>query len=744
MVALVAVFGLIGGLGSNYSTTFDVPDSDTKDGFDILEAHYGGFGTGWEGSVVFKAPAGVNAPEVAGPMQALLADIDAIDGVSIESPYTPMGASRISPGGEIAYAAVSIPLDYGQEDVIVMSETMHDLIEEHQLADRGIQVELGGEALAGFEPPESEAIGLAFAVFILIAATGSVIAMGTTIGVALLGVATGVGLGMLISHVMMIPEFATTIALMIGIGVGIDYALFIITRYREGTRAGLDPAEATAVAMDTAGRSVSFAGITVVVSLLGLLLIGLDFVSGLGISSALVVIAVMVACLTLLPALIGLMQHRIETTLVRGVAGSAMVAVALLALGLGLGPGVALIGLVGLVLVAVFGFLIRTDRNPLRRKLPPRIERPLRETIWYRLSRRVQARPWLFAVGGTLLLVLLALPVLSLRMGFSDEGNFPAETTTRKAYDLLAEGFGPGANGPIMVVAETSGDADMATLAELSASLNSTPGVVFASPPIPAPNGQAAMIQVQATTSPQQAETRELVERLRDQVVPSAVEGTGLDPAVTGRVPSFVDFSDYLAARIPVFFGAVLGLSFLLLMAVFRSILVPLKAVIMNMLSIGAAYGIVVAIFQWGWGGSVIGVAEGPIEPFIPMMLFAVLFGLSMDYEVFLLSRIKEEFVHTGDAVNSVADGLAATARVISAAAAIMVVVFSSFVFEDLRVIKLFGIGLASAIMIDATLVRMLIVPSTMELLGERNWWFPAWLDRIVPQLNIEGNPTED
>ena len=368
--------------------------------------------------------------------------------------------------------------------------------------------------------------------------------------------------------------------------------------------------------------------------------------------------------------------------------------------------------------------------------------KPLRDTAWYRLSRVVQSRPWLFAVGGTVVLLVLAAPVLGLRLGFSDEGNFAEDTTTRKAYDLISEGFGPGANGPLLVVATVSGPQQISTLNDLSGALNRTEGVAFASPPSESPDGQAAVIRLQPATGPQDAATEDLVHRIRNEVVPLALDGTGIDALVAGQVAFNIDISDYLAGRIPIFFAAVLGASFLLLMAVFRSLVVPLKAVIMNMLSIGAAYGVVVAVFQWGWLGDVFGVEPAPIEPFIPMMLFAILFGLSMDYEVFLLSRMKEEYERTGDAVNSVADGLAATARVITAAAAIMVVVFGSFVLEDNRVIRLFGLGLATAIAIDATLVRMLIVPSTMELLGARNWWLPRWLDRIIPNLRVEGEMT--
>jgi RND superfamily putative drug exporter len=379
---------------------------------------------------------------------------------------------------------------------------------------------------------------------------------------------------------------------------------------------------------------------------------------------------------------------------------------------------------------------------PLRKEVPRRARRDVRETAAYRWSRLVQRNPWPAAIGGALVLVLLALPVAGLRLGFSDEGNYPSDTTTRKAYDLLADGFGPGFNGPLMAVGTLPAGTDLADLEGISTALGETEGVAFASPAIPndpeAPT--AALWRIIPSTAPQDEATTQLVHRLRDDVLPEATEAAGLDVAVTGSVAIQTDFSDYLAGRLPYFFGAVLTLSFLLLMTVFRSVLVPLKAVIMNLLSIGAAYGIVVAIFQWGWGGSLIGIEGAPIEPFMPMMLFAIVFGLSMDYEVFLLSRVKEEYDRTGDSRTSVADGLAATARVITAAAAIMVFVFGSFLLENDRVIKLFGVGLATAVLLDATIVRMLLVPATMELLGDKNWWLPRWLDRILPNIAVEGH----
>ncbi len=745
LLIIVTIAGASGGVGAAYGGTPAAPDAESSLGADILDAHFGRIGAVISGRIVFRAEQGVDDPAVRASMTELFERVEAIEGVTVGSPYAPDGGRRIAAQGPeaglIAYADVDTGADTSAFEAEEIGLEIGRLIDEVGVRSMdGVQVEVGGAWLSDREPPESEAIGLAFAVFVLILAVGSVVAMGMTVGTALIGVGVGAAGVVLLSNVATVPEFAPTIGIMIGIGVGIDYALFIITRYREWVSDGLSAEEAAAAALDSAGRAVIFAGATVVVSLLGLLLIGLPFVAGLGLAAAITVAVVMAGSVTLLPAVIGLLGDRITTTRFRGVAASALVAVALL--GFGTGFRLLLVGVPLAVVVLVAG-AFKTPSNPLRRVVRHREPKPRRETGWYRLSRMVQSRPWLFAVGGTVVLLVLAAPVLGLRLGFSDEGNFAEETTTRRAYDLISEGFGPGANGPLLVVATVSGPQDLATLNDLSDALNRTDGVTFASPAVPSPDGRAAVIRLQPTTGPQDAATEDLVHRIRGDVVPLALDGVRLDPLVAGQVAFNIDISDYLAGRIPVFFAAVLGASFLLLMAVFRSLVVPLKAVIMNMLSIGAAYGVVVAVFQWGWLGGITGVEPAPIEPFVPMMLFAILFGLSMDYEVFLLSRMKEEYERTGDAVNSVADGLAATARVITAAAAIMVVVFGSFVLEDSRPVKLFGLGLATAIAIDATLVRMLIVPSTMELLGARNWWLPRWLDRIIPNLRVEGELTE-
>jgi RND superfamily putative drug exporter len=558
--------------------------------------------------------------------------------------------------------------------------------------------------------------------------------MGLPVGVALFGVGTGVFLLTLISHLTQMPDFTGLLAAMIGLGVGIDYALFIVTRYREGVHSGLDYQAATVTAIGTAGRAVLFAGVTVVISLLGMLLMGLPFVRGLAYGAAITVAMTMFASLTLLPALLGFARARVEITRYRGLMAAVLIAVALFGLGLHL-PALSAVAF-GLAVLTILASLFMPV---LRREVPRRAPKPVRETIWYRWSRVVQHRPWPAALGGLAALLLLAVPVLSLRLGFSDEGNYPADTTTRKAYDLLARGFGPGFNGPLLVVSQLGDAAGVAE--EVTTALQADDGVARVVPIAP-PGSPLTMWQVFPVSAPQDEATDRLVHRLRDDVLDPIEANQAVDLPLTGIVASNIDFADYIAKRLPLFFGGVLALSFLLLMSVFRSVLVPLKAVIVNLLSIGAAYGVVVAVFQWGWAKELVGIGQGgPIEAWVPMMMFAIVFGLSMDYEVFLLSRMREEYDRSGDNATAVADGLASTARVITAAAAIMVFVFGSFLLEADRSIKLFGVGLATAVLLDATVVRMLLVPATMELLGKVNWWLPAWLDRIIPRLEIERLP---
>ena len=561
--------------------------------------------------------------------------------------------------------------------------------------------------------------------------------MGLPIGTAFGGIGVGVLVVTLASNLFTIPDVATTLGVMIGLGVGIDYALFIVTRYREARRRGESCEAATAESIDTAGRAVLFAGTTVVISLLGMLIMSVSFMNGLAIGASITVLFTMLASVTLLPALLGFVGDRVEVTRWRGIVAAGLVAVSLVGYGLKQSALLVAAPLAALVLIA--GSFVPA----LRRPLAARRVKPMNETSAYRWSRVVQRRPWVSVIVGTGVLLALALPVLDLRLGFADEGNYPADTTTKRAYDLLAEGFGPGFNGPLTLVAAIDTPEQLAAAQSVSQALASTPGVAFASPAVPndAASPSAVLWTLYPTTAPQSEEAANLVSSLRDTVLPQAAGDSGLAVKVTGSVAVNVDFSGYLADRLPTFFAVVLALSFVLLMAVFRSLLVPLKAVIMNLLSIGSAYGAVVAVFQWGWGSSLVGLGgSAPIDPWLPVMMFAIVFGLSMDYEVFLLSRVKEEYDRTGDNELAVADGLANTARVITAAAAIMVFVFGSFVLEPDRSIKMFGFGLAVAVFLDATIVRMLLVPATMELLGDRNWWLPRWLERLLPKIDVEGS----
>ena len=737
LAVLLLSGALSGAVGGAFRDEFNLPDVESKTGFDILDQKFGGEGTGQVGTIVFRAEQGVDEPAVRAAMQSLFDEVATIDDVTrVESPYAEGGQQQIASqgpqAGKIAFANVEMPDDISFPRA---GEIRDQIVKDAPRID-GLRIELGGFIFAEFEEPSSEVLGLAFAIVILIVAFGSVLAMGLPVGVALFGIGIGVTIITLLSHVLAIPDFATFLGIMIGLGVGIDYALLIVTRYREQLHAGHTVRELVAIAIDTAGRSVLFAGTTVVISLLSMLLMGVNFVQGLAVGAASVVAVTVIASLTLLPALLGFAGERIERTRWRGLIAAGLAAIALVGVGLKISP--LTIGLPLAVVVLIAGFFV----GPLKREVPRRAPKPLRETTAYRWSRVIQHRPWTAAIAGAVVLLILAVPVLSLRLAFSDESNYAADTTTKQAYDLLVDGFGPGFNGPLLLVANLPAGTDLAQLEAISTAVAADPGVAFISPPRPndPDNPTAAVWNLVPTTGPQEKPTTDLVNRLRDNVLPPAERATGIDVAVTGTVAVNIDFSDYLASRLPYFFAAVLTLSFLLLMVVFRSVLVPLKAVIMNLLSIGAAYGIVVALFQWGWLSDITQVQPAPIEPWAPMMLFAVVFGLSMDYEVFLLSRVREEWHRSGDSRTSVADGLAATAKVITAAAAIMVVVFGSFLLENDRVLKLMGTGLATAILLDATIVRLLLVPATMELLGDRNWWLPRWLDRILPNVDVEGH----
>ncbi|QYG92494.1 MMPL family transporter [Iamia sp. SCSIO 61187] len=683
IAALVALSGAAGALGGTFEDEFSLPGSESQEAVEVLED--GGFPTraGFQGQLVVAADDGIDRPDLEREVTALLDRVVAeVPDAAVTSPYSPEGAYQVSADGTVAFAEIALA-DRDDDAYDEAVDTITALVEGAEVP--GAQLELGGDRFV--EPAEggSEAIGFLAAVVILLLAFGSLLAMGLPLVTALFGIGTGVAVVTLLANVVTMPSFTLQLVMMLAIGVGIDYALFIVTRYRQALADGHDPATAVEIAIDTAGRAVLFAGTTVVVSVLGLLVVGLDINRALGIAAAAGVATTMLASVTLLPALLGFV-----------------------------GAGIDRFGL-------------------------PHRARAGNEAsgLGHRWSRTVQRHPAAAALVGFVVLAVLAVPALSMRLGFGDAGNRPTTDTTRRAYDLLAEGFGPGANSPLLLVASMPDDA---TLEPVVDEVRRTEGVAGATPPIPNADGDVALVQVFPDSAPQDEATTELVHRLRDDVLPAATAGTGVEVRVGGAQAAVVDYSDFGASRLPVFIVVVLAVSFVILMAVFRSVLVPLKAVIMNLLSIGAAYGVVVAVFQWGWGASLIGIGRaGPVEAWAPMMLFAIVFGLSMDYEVFLLSRIREEYDRTGDNATAVATGLAHTARVITAAAAIMVVVFAGFVLSGERSLQLFGLGLATAVLVDATLVRLVLVPATMELLGDRNWWLPRWLDRTLPAVHIEG-----
>ena len=694
ILLLVALTALAGAAKGEYKDEFTLPDSESQDAIDFMESHGFNNAAGIGGKIVFTTDQTIDDPAVREAMEALFARFETeLPNTSVLSPYVEGNERQISEssGRTIAYAEVQMA-DRDANDLMDDGEEGRHLAEAVDVA--GLQIELEGYQFA--ETPEfgSEGVGFLAAIIILLIAFGSVLAMGLPLMTALFGIGTGIALVGLAVNVIDMPSFSEQAVLMIAIGVGIDYALFIVTRYREGLQDGLDPEEAVVTAMDTAGRAVLFAGTTVIIAVLGLFAMGMAMMNGLAVGISIGVLMTMAAALSLLPAMLGFVGRNIDK--------------------LGL---------------------------PHRK----RREGATRESFWFRWSHFIQRRPWPPLIGATAILILLAIPVLSLRLGWGDAGNYPDDNTNRQAYDLLSEGFGPGFNGPFLLAADISGgDGDRAAVDGLVATLRETPGVALVADPVVNEAGDGAIISMFPTTSPQDEATDELVHHLRDDVVPAAVEGSGAEVWVGGFNPAGLDFANYMGDRLPLFMGVVLILSFLLLMVVFRSILVPLKAVVMNLLSIAAAYGVLVAVFQWGWGKDLIGVGkEGPIDAWVPMMLFAILFGLSMDYEVFLLSRIKEEYDRTKDNASAVANGLAATARVITAAAAIMICVFGSFVLGDDRAIKLFGLGLAVAVFIDATIVRLILVPATMEVLGDRNWWLPKWLDRILPVIHVEAHPDD-
>jgi RND superfamily putative drug exporter len=692
LVGWIVGFILMGVLGATaageYSTDFNIPGSESAKALEILEEKFPER-AGDTISVIYEADRDIGDPAVRQRVERLLEELRPFEHVvGVFSPYAPEGASNVSQDRRIAFG--SLQLDIQGSDMPV--DVAKEMIETTEAANGdGVRFELGGQAIAGAEFVQgggTEGLGILVAMLILLVAFGSVLAMGLPILIAVMGIGIGLAIVELLAHVLNVPNFTPIVAAMIGIGVGIDYALFIVTRYRQGLRNGKDPEQATVAAIGTAGRAVLFAGTTVIISVLGMLLMGLPFLQGVAVGSAAAVLVAMLASVTLLPSMLGFAGRAIDKLKVP---------------------------------------FVGKERHAHR------------EGFWFRWSRLIQKRPWPAFVAGAIAVLLLAAPALSLRLGFPGEEASPTSRTSRRAYDLFVKGFGPGFSAPLIVAVEVPDARARTALPAVENALRTQPGVAAAIPAQFNAAGDAAVVTLFPTTGGQDEETVDLVNRLRDDVVPPAVAGTGLTASVGGPNASFIDSSEVIAARLPVFIAVVVGLSFILLMAVFRSVPVAIKAAVMNLLSIAAAYGVLVMVAQWGWGKALFGISTtGPIANFVPMMMFAILFGLSMDYEVFLLSRVREEYVRTGDNGLAVADGLASTARVITAAAAIMICVFLAFVLGPELIIKQIGLGLAAAILIDATLIRMVLVPSTMELLGHRNWWLPGWLDRALPVINFE------
>ena len=695
VVLAAAVIALGQTAGASFTNDYRVPGVESQRAADLLLRSFPAM-AGADATVVFHAQRGtVRDPRAKAGIAATLAELRRQPHVAeVDDPLDPR-AGTVSPDGSVAFATIRSDLQPGE----VTPEVFRRLDGAAGDARRaGLAVELRGAVVDVASQPETgvtELFGLTAAVLILLVAFGSVVAMGLPIGTALVGLLVGLSGVTLVGAVVDIPTVAPLLAVMIGIGVGIDYALFIVTRFRQGLADGLPVPEAAGRANATAGQSVVFAGGTVVIAILGLWLTGIPFVGAMGLATAVVVAVAVLAAVTLLPALLGVAGNRID----------------------------------------------RLRLPALRRR--DQGAGPARST-WTRWARTIDRRPWAFAVGAVLVLLTLATPLLALRLGTPDDGTLPTSANQRRAYDLLARGFGPGFNGPLLLAVELPPGEDRTPdrrmlLDRLARAAAADPDVAAVAPPALSPSGDAAALTVVPNSSPQDQATADLVTRLRHQILPTALGDSGAQVYVGGLTATILDLASPVADRLPLFIGAVVGVSFLLLVVVFRALLVPLKAALLNLLSIGAAYGVVVAIFQWGWAKGLVGLETTvPIMSFVPLLMFAILFGLSMDYEVFLLSRIREEYVATGDAHGSVVTAIAATARVITSAALIMVCVFVGFVFSPDPVLKMVGVGLAVAVAIDATIVRVVLVPALMSLLGDRAWWLPRWLEGILPSVNLD------
>jgi putative drug exporter of the RND superfamily len=682
IAATIVIIGVGSSLAGEYEADYNTPGSESKAASEITEQRFDGY-SGQEIYVVWKDEAGARSDGARQRIDAFFSQAEKVDHVAAHTPI------RVSENGKIG--STTLPLTVpGWE---IPKEDGEKLIAAAEANDgNGLQIELGGDPIYAAQSQSSpEGIGFLGAAIVLLIAFGSVVAAGLPLIIALvgLGISSG-GLIVLLANVVDVPDWTTAVSGLIGIGVGIDYALLVLTRFRAAMNHGKDRHDAVVEAVTTAGRSVVIAGATVVVAVLGLALTGLPYMYGVAISASLAVLVVMLAAISLLPAFLSYLGPRVDR-----------------------------------LKLPFLGRSLRTEGNG--------------HSLAARWSHAVQRRPWTAAIAATALLLALAAPALGMRLGFPDAGNDPPDTMTRQAYDLNTAGFGPGTNGPLVIAAELPDRGAQSDIESFAQRLRSEPGVAFVPDPTFNREGDAAIVTVIPDGSPQDKATEDLVHHLRDDVVPAELGDTGINAQIGGVTAALEDQSDYILERMPLFIVGVVGLSFLLLLVAFHSPLISLKAGFMNLLSVGAGYGVMTLVAKGGAVGGLIGIDhEVPIAPFLPVMMFAILFGLSMDYEVFLISRIREEFLKHGDTHRAVADGLAKTARVITAAAAIMVVVFLAFLAAPDVFLKLFGIGLASAIFLDATVVRMVLVPAVMSLLGPRNWWIPGWLERILPELDVE------
>ncbi|MFI7016311.1 MMPL family transporter [Streptomyces sp. NPDC050164] len=692
---LLAFAGVAAGAavaGSAYSNDYQVPGTESGRASQLLHEDFPQLG-GDSDTVVWHTTSGsVRATDVEQTMTRALERVENLPGVaSVTSPYDGPGAGRVSADGRTAYATVTFD-DQAQD--INRSEAQAVVDTAKSAETDGLQVELGGSAVALTESSGghlAEVIGVVVAAVVLFLAFGSLAASLLPIATALVGVGTAYAGIVLLGHVMTVADFAPMLGMLIGLGVGIDYALFIVTRHRRGLKRGLSVTEAATNAVATTGRAVVFAGATVCIALLGMLILRLSFLNGVAIAASLTVILTVAASVTLLPALLSLIGMRA---------------------------------------------LSRRERRRLAEHGP---EPELPTGFAARWSAFVERHPKVLGAVALVVMAVLALPTFSLHLGTSDQGNDPKTSTTRQAYDLLADGFGPGVNGPLTLVTKVDGADDKLALGNLDGTLRATEGVASVTPVTFDSGGHTAYLTVVPESSPQSKQTSDLVDRLREKVLPRAEAGTSLDTQVGGMTAGYDDFADVIVSKLPLFVGVVIGLGCLLLLLAFRSIGIPLKAAAMNVAAVASAFGVVVAMFQWGWGSELLGLGSaGPIEPFLPVIMVSVLFGLSMDYQVFLVSRMYEEWLETGDNRRAVRIGLAETSRVINSAAVIMISVFLAFVLSGDRVIAMFGIALAAAVALDAFVLRTLLVPALMHLLGGANWWLPRWLDKCLPRISIE------